>query len=126
LGNVPTEIGCWPSGRHLTSRSLILRALRILQERNPDDQILALIRLAKANGLGDLEQVESLLTYVQANRPGFYGADRLRKKLSAKARLLCVYGSGAVEKHIDLVICRRFPGLQGRQRPRHALDPKGR
>lgn len=71
-----------------------------------------MIRLAKANGLGDLEQVESLLTHVQANRPGFYGADRLRKKLSAKARLLCMYGSGAVEKHIDLVICRRLPGRE--------------
>jgi hypothetical protein len=89
--------------------ALIKKLESALYERR-DEKIVALIRLAKANGVGDPEQVDSLLNYVQANRTGFYGADQLRTRLSDQARLLCVYGSGAVEKHIDLAICRRFKG----------------
>jgi len=89
-------------------------------------KIIPAVRLARLNGLGDPEQVDKLLAYLETNQGGFYGARSLRPQLSPEARLTCVEGSGAVEKHIDLVICRRFPGLQGRQRPRHALDPKGR
>ena len=62
------------------------------------------------NGVGDPEQVEKLLTYLEANQKGFYGARSLRPRLSEEAKLVCVEGSGAVEKHIDLTICRRFKG----------------
>lgn len=70
-----------------------------------------MVRLAQINVLGDPERVASLLTYVEANQQGFYGARSLRPQLSHQARMVCVEGSGAVEKHIDLTICRRFPGL---------------
>jgi len=73
-------------------------------------KILPAVRLARLNGLGDPEQVDKLLTYLEANRGGFYGARSLRPQLSPEARLVCVEGSGAVEKHIDLAICRRFKG----------------
>lgn len=74
------------------------------------DKIIPAVRLAKINGIGDPKQVEDLLGYLKANRKGFYGARSLRPHLSSKARLVCVEGSGAVEKHIDLTICRRFKG----------------
>jgi hypothetical protein len=73
-------------------------------------KILPAIRLARLNGLGDPEQVDKLLTYLEANQRGFYGARSLRPHLSPEAKLVCVEGSGAVEKHIDLAICRRFKG----------------
>jgi len=73
-------------------------------------KILPTVRLASLNGIGDPEQVDKLLTYLQANQRGFYGARSLRTQLSPEARLVCVEGSGAVEKHIDLAICRRFKG----------------
>lgn len=74
------------------------------------DQLIAAVRLAHLNGAGDPEQVEKLLGYLEANRAGFYGARSLRSRVSEAAKLLCVEGSGAVEKHVDLVICRRFKG----------------
>jgi hypothetical protein len=73
-------------------------------------QILPTVRLARLNGFGDPEQVDKLLTYLEANQGGFYGARSLRPHLSPEAKLVCVEGSGAVEKHIDLAICRRFKG----------------
>jgi len=88
---------------------LIQELKRALHDRRPHE-ILRLIRIAKATGVGDPQRVDNLLTYVQANRQGFYGAYTLRGKLSDQAKAVCVYGSGAVEKHIDLVICRRFKG----------------
>lgn len=78
--------------------------------RGQGHRIPHIIRLAQLNGLGNPERVASLLTYVEANQRGFYGARSLRPQLSDQARLVCVEGSGAVEKHIDLVICRRFKG----------------
>jgi hypothetical protein len=73
-------------------------------------KIVPAVRLARLNGVGDPEQVDKLLTYLEANQAGFYGARSLRPKLSEEAKLVCVEGSGAVEKHIDLAICRRFKG----------------
>jgi hypothetical protein len=73
-------------------------------------RILPAVRLARLNGLGDPKQVDQLLTYLEANQAGFYGARSLRPHLSPQARMICVQGSGAVEKHIDLAICRRFKG----------------
>lgn len=74
------------------------------------NKIIPAVRLARLNGIGDPEQVDKLLTYLETNQAGFYGARSLRPHLSPEARLACVEGSGAVEKHIDLVICRRFKG----------------
>ncbi len=88
---------------------LITRLKRHLY-REQGDRIIPAVRLAKANGIGDAEQVDQLLGYLEANQAGFYGARSLRPLLSEEAKLVCVQGSGAVEKHIDLAICRRFKG----------------
>jgi len=90
--------------------------------RGQGHRIIPAVRLAQLNGIGNPERVQSLLGYLETNQAGFYGARALRPHLSSQAKLVCVEGSGAVEKHMDLGICRRFPGLQGRQRPRDALD----
>lgn len=78
--------------------------------RDEGQKIIPAVRLARINGIGDPDRVESLLSYLEANQSGFYGARSLRSQLSPEARQACVVGSGAVEKHIDLVICRRFKG----------------
>jgi len=78
--------------------------------RGQGSKIIPAVRLARLNGIGDPEQVDKLLAYLEANQGGFYGARLLRPQLSPEARLVCVEGSGAVEKHIDLAICRRFKG----------------
>lgn len=102
---------------------LVKRLKRYLY-RGEGDKIIPAVRLAKINGIGDPERVDVLLGYLETNQGGFYGARSLRPHLSAEARLLCVEGSGAVEKNIDIVICRRFPGLsvQDRQRAGNVLD----
>jgi len=78
--------------------------------RGEGNKIIPAVRLARLNGIGDPEQVDKLLTYLETNQGGFYGARSLRPHLPPEARLVCVEGSGAVEKHIDLAICRRFKG----------------
>jgi len=78
--------------------------------RGQGRKILPAVRLAKRNGVGDPEQVEMLLGYLETNQEGFYGAHSLRSELSAEGRWVCVVGSGAVEKHVDLTIDRRFKG----------------
>lgn len=78
--------------------------------RGEGNKIIPAVRLAQINGIGDPDRVESLLGYLETNQAGFYGARSLRPHLSHEARMVCVHGSGAVEKHIDLVICRRFKG----------------
>ena len=78
--------------------------------RGKGEKIIPAVRLAQLNGLGDAERVDALLTYLETNQEGFYGAHSLRPHLSHEARLVCVHGSGAIEKHIDIVICRRFKG----------------
>jgi hypothetical protein len=78
--------------------------------RGQGKKIIPAVRLARLSGIGDPEQVDKLLTYLEANQAGFYGARSLRPLLSEEAKLVCVEGSGAVEKHIDLSICRRFKG----------------
>jgi hypothetical protein len=46
--------------------------------RGEGEKIIPTVRLAQFNGLGDPERVDSLLTYLETNRVGFYGARRLR------------------------------------------------
>jgi hypothetical protein len=88
---------------------LVQRLKRDLYDGN-GYQIIPAVRLARLNGIGNPEQVDKLLTYLEANQKGFYGARTLRPQLSPEARLVCMEGSGAVEKHVDLAICRRFKG----------------
>jgi Uncharacterised protein family (UPF0236) len=78
--------------------------------RGQGRKILPAVRLAKRNGVGDPEQVETLLGYLETNQEGFYGAHSLKDELSPEGRRVCVVGSGAVEKHVDLTIDRRFKG----------------
>ncbi|MGA9533435.1 MAG: UPF0236 family protein, partial [Anaerolineales bacterium] len=78
--------------------------------RDQGHKILPAVRLAKANGVGDPEQVQKLLGYLETNQAGFYGVRSLRAELSVEGRRLCVVGSGAIEKHVDLTIVRRFKG----------------
>lgn len=78
--------------------------------RGQGHRIIPAVRLAQLNGAGDPERVQSLLGYLETNQAGFYGARALRPHLSSEGKLVCVEGSGAVEKHIDLSICRRFKG----------------
>jgi hypothetical protein len=88
----------------------LVKKLKQYLYRGQGKKIIPAVRLAKINGVGDPALVESLLGYLQANQAGFYGARSLRPLLSPEGRLVCVEGSGAVEKHIDLTICRRFKG----------------
>jgi hypothetical protein len=96
--------------RTFPSHSVLVRTLKRYLYEGEGDQLIDAVRLAKLNGLGDPEAVEKLLNYLETNRDGFYGARSLRERISEKAKRLCVEGSGAVEKHIDIVICRRFKG----------------
>jgi hypothetical protein len=89
---------------------LLVKKLKQYLYRGQGRKIIPAVRLAKINGIGDPEQVESLLGYLETNQAGFYAARLLRPQLSPEGRLVCVEGSGAVEKHIDLTICRRFKG----------------
>ncbi len=76
--------------------------------RGEGHRVVQLVRAARAAGTGDSQRVEVLLKYVRTNEHGFYGARSLRPFLSDHARLVCVEGSGAVEKQMDLVVARRF------------------
>jgi hypothetical protein len=91
--------------------------------RGEGDKIIAAVRLAKINGVGDPERVESLLSYLETNQAGFYGARSLRPHLSPKARLVCVEGSGAVEKSKILMRAYRSHHMSALQGPGNALDP---
>jgi len=97
--------------RTFPNHSKLVKRLKKALYQGDGKKVVSMVQIAKATGVGDPESVARLLTYVKANQEGFYGARNLRKKLSDQAKLVCVEGSGAVEKHIDLVICRRFPGL---------------
>ncbi len=88
----------------------LVKHLKRLLYKGQGKKIIPAVRLAQLNGVGDPDRVASLLTYLETNEAGFYGARSLRPHLSPQAQLSCVEGSGAVEKHIDLVICRRFKG----------------
>jgi len=66
--------------------------------------------MAQLQGTGDAEQVETLLQYLETNQKGFYGAQTLWDQVSDAGKQVCVQGSGAIEKHVDLRICRRFKG----------------
>lgn len=96
--------------RTFPAHPMLVRTLKRYLYEGEGAQLIAAVRLAKLNGVGDPEKVAKLLTYLETNREGFYGARSLRERVSEKAKQLCVEGSGAVEKHIDLVICRRFKG----------------
>jgi len=58
-------------------------------------KVVSMVQIAKATGVGDPESVARLLTYVKANREGYYGARNLRQKLSDQAKLVCVSGTQA-------------------------------
>lgn len=66
------------------------------------------MRAARATGTGDRQRVEVLLKYVRTNEHGFYGARSLCPFLLDQARLVCVEGSGAVQKQMDLIVACRF------------------
>lgn len=74
------------------------------------EQVVRLVGVAKALGVGDPDKVAQLEHYVRRNQQGFYSARRLRAQLSPQAQLVAVEGSGAVEKQMDLAIGRRFKG----------------
>jgi hypothetical protein len=107
--------------RTFPEHPLLVQRLKHYLYRGDGDKIIPAVRLAKINGIGDPERVEALLGYLETNQSGFYGARSLRPHLSAEARLLCVEGSGAVEKNMDIVICRRFKG-QGMRWTRHGAN----
>lgn len=88
----------------------LVRRLKQALYRGQGHRIIPAVRLAQLNGIGHPERVQSLLGYLETNQAGFYGARALRPHLSSQAKLICVEGSGAVEKHMDLGICRRFKG----------------
>lgn len=71
-------------------------------------EIVRLIRIARLTGTGDRHRVEVLYKYVRTNEHGFYGARSLRPFLTEAGRQVCMEGSGAVEKQMDLVVGRRF------------------
>ncbi len=54
------------------------------------------------------ERIEQLIRYLEENREAIFGVKVLQGKVEAKEVL--VVGSGAVEKSVDLLICRRFKG----------------
>ena len=95
----------------------IVHKLKQALYRGHAHQILPTVRLAQLNNLGDPDRVASLLGCLHTYQAGFYGARSLRPHLSAQAKLVCLEGSGAVEKHGDLTICRRFKA-QGMRRTR--------
>ena len=80
-----------------------------LRERRPEE-ILRAVKLRLALGEGVPERLEALQGYLESNWGGLYGVDWLRPKLSVEGRKVLVVGSGAIEKHTDLVIGRRMKG----------------
>ena len=74
------------------------------------ERLISLVSLARVAGDGDHERVAQLETYLRTNQEGFYGARRLRQRLSPEARTVAVEGSGAIEKQMDLMVGRRFKG----------------
>jgi len=54
------------------------------------------------------EKIEQVINYLEENNEAIFGVKALEGKVEAKEVL--VVGSGAVEKSIDLLICRRFKG----------------
>ncbi len=87
-------------GRHLVD---------CLRQQRPED-ILRAVKLRLVRGQGLRERLEDLQDYLERNWRGLYGSHSLAPRLSAEARKVLVVGSGAVEKHIGLVICRRMKG----------------
>lgn len=96
--------------RTFPDRPAFVSELKRSLYRGDGERLINLVSLARLAGDGDPERVAHLETYLRANREGFYGARRLRKRLSPEARLVAVEGSGAIEKQMDLVVGRRFKG----------------
>lgn len=88
----------------------LVHKLKQLLYGGEGDQMIPLVKMARLEGTGDEEQVDALLSYLETNRNGLYGAQEIRDRLSDAGKMVCVHGSGAIEKHIDLRICRRFKG----------------
>lgn len=88
----------------------LVHKLKQLLYDGEGEQMIPLVRMAQLQGTGDAEQVETLLQYLETNQKGFYGAQTLWDQVSDAGKQVCVQGSGAIEKHVDLRICRRFKG----------------
>lgn len=121
------QLDWWHILRHLrrafpTRPDLVARLQQVLRQGDAA-QLLRLVALARVTGAGDPQQVAELETYLHTNARGFYGARRLRPLLSAKARLVAVNGSGAIEKQMDVTIGRRFkgPGMRWTRRGANRL-----
>ncbi|HLE80473.1 MAG TPA: UPF0236 family protein [Dehalococcoidia bacterium] len=108
------QLDWWHLGRALhrtfPDHPQLRRRLQTALYAGDGQHLIRLVRLAQSAGRGDPQRLATLLTYLQTNQGGFYGARSLRPRLSEQAQLVCLEGSGAVEKHIDLAICRRFKG----------------
>ena len=65
-----------------------------------------LARLLCENNKEKEQKITELATYIENNRDGLYGFRSLWDKVEAKRVLVC--STGAVEKNIHIVICRRF------------------
>lgn len=96
--------------RTFPDRPGLVSQLKAALYHGQGQEIVRLVGLAHALGEADLERVSQLHRYVRANQHGFYGAWKLRERLSPQAKPVAVVGSGAIEKQQDLVIGRRFKG----------------
>jgi len=96
--------------RTFPDRPALVAEMKRALYQGQGERLLALASLARVAAQGDTERVAQLETYLRANKDGFYGARRLRQKLSPEARPVAVEGSGAIEKQMDLMVGRRFKG----------------
>lgn len=96
--------------RTFTDRPAFVAELKRSLYSGEGERLINLVSLARLAGDGDPERMAQLLTYLKANRHGFYAARRLRERLSPEASLVAVEGSGAIEKQMDLAVGRRFKG----------------
>lgn len=74
------------------------------------EEILSAIKIRLTLAQGVQERLERLQAYLESNWNGLYGAHSLLPKLSPAGRQALVVGSGAIEKHNDIVIDRRMKG----------------
>lgn len=96
--------------RTFPDRPHLVAELKKALYQGQGQEVVRLVALAHALGVGDPERVAKLYGYLEANQRGFYGARRLREELSPLTKVVASVGSGVVEKHMDVVIGRRFKG----------------
>ena len=108
--------------RTFPDRPALVTEMKCALYEGEGGHLLALVSLARAAGDGDPERTAQLENYLRTNQEGFYGARRLRQRLSPEARLLPRKDRGRVRGH------RKADGPGGRPPlpgSRHALDQKG-